>query len=88
MSGDLLRHGAAFGNFDALKSLLEQGANPCSVDVSLTLQGVGFCRVGTTDEIDRQGFVLRQKSRIISSRERIHEAFRKPHDDVPNCSIQ
>ncbi|CAM9400141.1 unnamed protein product, partial [Discosporangium mesarthrocarpum] len=32
MSGDLLRRKAVFGEADSIKSLLEQGANPCSVD--------------------------------------------------------
>lgn len=34
MSGDLLRRGAIFGDVDSIKALLEQGANPCSTDVS------------------------------------------------------
>ena len=35
MSGDLLRRRAVCGEVDEIKALLEDGANPCSVDVSL-----------------------------------------------------
>lgn len=34
MSGELLRRAATFGELEALKALLEQGSNPCSIDVS------------------------------------------------------
>lgn len=34
MSGDLLRRGAIFGDVGSIKCQLEQGSNPCSVDVS------------------------------------------------------
>ncbi|CAM9621613.1 unnamed protein product, partial [Choristocarpus tenellus] len=37
MSGDLLRRKAIFGDGEGIKALLEQGANPCSVD------GFGLC---------------------------------------------
>lgn len=36
MSGDLLRRSAIFGDVDNIKCQLEQGSNPCSVDVSET----------------------------------------------------
>ena len=35
MSGDLLRRRAVYGEVEKIKALLEEGANPCSVDVSL-----------------------------------------------------
>lgn len=47
MSGELLRRGAIFGDVDTIKSLLEQGSNPCSTDVSQVLCDV----YGVTDLI-------------------------------------
>lgn len=34
MSGELLRRASIFGDVEHIKALLEQGANPCSTDVS------------------------------------------------------